>query len=62
MGTDITARLKPYVRLLQASAAAGDEKAQQIINLHRMHCACPADPGAPALCASFFEDWLKSNA
>jgi len=54
-------RLKPFVPEIQNSAAVGDTLAQQIINLYQMFCACPSDPGAPALCEATFEDWLKTR-
>jgi hypothetical protein len=37
----------------------GDRKAQQVIDLYPMHCSCPNDPGAPALCETAFEDRRK---
>jgi hypothetical protein len=37
----------------------GDRKAQQVIDLYRMHCDCPNDPGAPPLCEAAFHEWRK---
>ena len=52
-------KLKPHVDAIKASAKSGNPRAQEIIQLYRMHCDCPSDPGAPALCEAAFEGWLK---
>ncbi len=52
--------LRPHVQAIQSAAKNGDMKAQQIINLYGMHCRCPSDPGAPALCQAAFDDWMKT--
>lgn len=58
---DITSRLRPYVSDIIASANGGNATAAQIISLHKMHVACPQDPGAPALCEAAFDDWLRNR-
>ena len=55
-------KLKPHVPAIQRDAANGNARAMEIINLYKMHCACPADPGAPALCEAAFDEWRKSTA
>jgi hypothetical protein len=57
----LTEKLRPHVLQILADAERGNRKAQQIIDLHRMHCACPGDPGAPALCEAAFDDWRRAN-
>ncbi len=59
---ELSDRIKPHVADIIASATAGDENAKQVITLHRMHVACPQDPGAPALCGAYFDAWLKSRS
>lgn len=58
---DITSRIKPYVNAIKSAANDGDTKALQIISLHRMHVACPSDPGAIGLCEAAFDDWLRQE-
>lgn len=53
-------KLKPYVAVIEAAAAAGDLGAKQIITLYQMHVRQPSDPGAPALCEAAFNDWRKT--
>lgn len=55
-------KLRPYVPAIVDDAQNGNTNAQQIIALYRMHCDCPSDPGAPALCEAFFEDWKKGKS
>ena len=62
MSGKLTERMKPYVEQIIASANDGDENAKQVISLHRMHVACPSDPGAPALCEAAFDAWLAPRA
>lgn len=54
-------KLRPHVAAIQMAASGGDAKAQQIVSLYKMHCACPNDPGAPALCEATFDDWMKER-
>lgn len=54
-------KLRPYVKQLQEDANEGGWLAQQTIEMYKMHCSCPRDPGAPALCEAFFNDWLKAK-
>lgn len=58
MINQLSARLRPYAEQLKAASAAGDKAAQQVITLYRMHCDCPNDPGAYALCDVAMDDWL----
>jgi hypothetical protein len=53
-------KLRPYVQELMAGAKGGDQVADRVITLYRMHCSCPSDPGAPALCEAAFDEW-KAN-
>lgn len=57
----ITDKLRPHVDAIKKSASLGNEKAQAIINLYTLHCACPSDPGAPALCEVAFNDWMRAK-
>lgn len=57
----LTEKLRPHVADLQNAAAAGDAGAQRVINLYRLFVACPADPGAPALCETVFDDWMAAR-
>lgn len=50
-------KIRDYVPSIQKDAANGCESARQIINLYKMHCACPGDPAAPALCEAAFNEW-----
>jgi len=54
-------KLRPFVAALKEASAAGDKRAAEVITLYRMHCACPSDPAAPALCEAAFNDWLKQQ-
>ncbi len=54
-------KLKPYVPAIIDAADSGNAGARQIIQLYRLHCACPSDPGAPALCEAALDDWIKST-
>lgn len=58
----LASRLKPHVATIEAAAAAGDQGAKQIIDLYQMHVRLPSDPGAPALCAAAFDDWLRKRS
>lgn len=55
-------RLEPHVTPILVDAAnptrKNHAKAKQIIDLYRLHLACPSDPGAPGLCEAAFEEWL----
>jgi len=53
-------KLRLYVDELRADAKRGDQVAERVVTLYRMHCSCPSDPGAPALCEAAFDEW-KSN-
>lgn len=57
----LTELIRPYVDELKAQAAAGNVKAKQVISLYEMHCDCPSDRGAPALCEAAFKDWKRSQ-
>lgn len=57
----LTEKLRPHVAAIQQAAARGDHAAQQIIDLYRMHCSCPADPGAYAFCNVAFGQWFKEQ-
>lgn len=54
--------LRPYVPAIKSAAERGDQGAAQIIKLYYMHCACPTDPGAPALCKAAFDDWKAKQS
>ena len=54
--------LRPHVPDIKADAAAGNVKAQFIIDMYEMHRACPRDPGAHGLCIAAFEDWQRERA
>lgn len=55
----LTELLRPHVSALKSDAAAGDGKAKQVIDLYRLHCSAPQDPGAPALCRAAFDEWIR---
>lgn len=59
--TTLADKIRPFVNAISQSATAGDGNAKQVIALYKMHCSCPSDPGAPALCEAFFEDWKKEQ-
>lgn len=52
-------KLRPHVPAIELAASHGDAGAREIITLYQMHCACPSDPGAPALCEAAFDNWIK---
>lgn len=54
-------KLRPHVKDIKQAALAGDGAAQNIITLYQMHVACPADPGAPALCEAAFDEWMRAT-
>jgi isocitrate lyase len=58
---DITAEIKPFVKEIIADAGAGQSDAAKVIQLHRMHCSAPNDPGAYGLCCAAFDDWKKNT-
>ena len=53
--------LRPHVAEVEADAAAGDAKAQRVIDLYEMHRTCPNDPGARGLCLAAFADWKRDR-
>lgn len=55
-------KLRPYVLAIQADAAKGNKAASETVSLYMMHCSCPSDPGAPALCEAAFGQWMKDRA
>ena len=57
----LTEKLRSYVEEIKFEAKLGNIKAQQIIKLYRMHCDCPNDQGAFALCEATFDDWIKNR-
>lgn len=42
-----------------ADSLNGSAEALEVIQLHRMHVACPNDPGALGLCMAAYENWRK---
>lgn len=59
--SDLANKLRPSVAALKEAAAKGDKRAQRVISLYQMHVACPADPGAPALCEAAFDEWQQAR-
>ena len=63
---DITTKLKPHVKEIQADVTGDDvelkKHAAAIINLHGLHVKCPGDPAAPALCEAAFDEWKAARA
>jgi hypothetical protein len=57
----LTEMLQPYVQRLQQGAAAGDKNAASVIDLYKLHCSCPSDPCAPALCEAAFTEWKRGQ-
>jgi len=57
----LTELLRPHVAALKASAAMGNQAAQQVIDLYQMHIAARHDPGAPALCEAAFKQWQETQ-
>ena len=57
----LTEKLRPWVERLLEAAGNGDAGATQVIELYRLYCDCPTDPGAPALCNAAFDDWLRAR-
>lgn len=58
---ELTELLRPHVGAIQQAAMAGNHHAQEVMSLYKMHCSCPSDPGAPALCRAAFEAWQKEK-
>lgn len=54
-------KLRPFVNELKEGAKNGNSYADQVIALYQMHCACPSDPGAPALCEEAFDRWKSDR-
>ncbi|KKM21581.1 hypothetical protein LCGC14_1633990 [marine sediment metagenome] len=52
--------IKASAQAIMDDAKDGNLIAQQVINLHRMHCAVPNDPGARGLCEAAFREWKNA--
>lgn len=61
MTRDITADMKPHVKKIVSQSHQGDVQAQRIIDLHRMHVACPQDPVAYGILCAAFDEWEASQ-
>lgn len=58
--SDLTEKLRPHVKDIMESAAAGNDHAAAVMTLYGMHRKCPGDPGAIGLCEAAFDDWRRS--
>lgn len=61
MTNPLTEKLRPHVDAIKRGAEGGDARAREVITLYRMHCDCPSDPGAFALCGAAFDEWLNRH-
>ena len=54
-------KIEPYADLILQEAHDGSDQALAIVRLYKLHCRCPADPGALGLCSAAFEEWLNAK-
>lgn len=53
--------LKKYGKKIAEQADAGILRAQQVIDLYKVHYDAPGDPGAYGLVRAAFAEWVKGE-